>query len=162
MLARPFQARRQPHQVGLILARGGEDRDEPGLPLRERARLVDHDRVHPLQGLQRLGVLDQDARQRPAAGADHDRHRRGQAQGTGAGDDQHGHGVDQGVGHPGLGAERGPGDEGDDGDRDHGRHKVGGDHVGQALDRRPAALRLAHQPHDLGEHRLRAHRARPA
>ena len=47
-----------------------DHRDESRLALGERARLVDDDRVHPFQDLQRLGVLDQHARLGPAAGAD--------------------------------------------------------------------------------------------
>ena len=78
-------------------------RDERGLALGERAGLVDDQRVHLLHDLQRLGVLDQHAGLGAAADADHDRHRRGQAQGARAGDDQHRDRVDQGVGQRGVG-----------------------------------------------------------
>ena len=45
---------------------------------------------------------------------------------------------------------------------DHGRNEVGRDHVGQPLDRRAAALRLADHADDLGQQRLGSRRARPA
>ena len=61
-----------------------------------------------LQGFEGLGVLDQHAGCRAPARADHDRHRRGQAQRAGAGDDQHRHGVDQGVRQRGSGPTRRP------------------------------------------------------
>ena len=40
---------------------------------RERARLVEHERVDGFESLQRLGIADQYARRGPAAAADHDR-----------------------------------------------------------------------------------------
>ena len=41
--------------------------------------------------------------------------------------------------------------EGERGQAQHGRHEVGGDLVGQALDRGLGALRVLDQPDDLGE-----------
>jgi hypothetical protein len=58
------------------------------------------------------------------------------------------------VGETRLGAERGPGREGEHGDRDHGGHEYGGDAIDQALDRRAAALRLGDALHDAREERL--------
>ena len=54
----------------------------------------------------------------------------------------------------------GPGDEPSD-EREHranhhGRNEIAGDHVGQALDRRAAPLRVGHHPHDLREQRVGA------
>ena len=53
------------------------------------AGLVEDDGGEPPRLLERLAVADQDAELGGAAGADHDRGRRGQAEGAGAGDDQH-------------------------------------------------------------------------
>ena len=63
--------------------------------------------------LERLGVLDQHARLRAAPGADHDRHRRRQAERARTGDDQHGDRVDERVRQARLGAEQPPDDEGE-------------------------------------------------
>ena len=87
------------------------------LPFGERAGLVDDQRVDLFQSLEGFGVLDQHAGLGAAAGADHDRHGRGQAQGAGAGDDQHGDGVDQGVGQARLRAEQEPRGKCQGGDR---------------------------------------------
>ena len=75
-------------------------------------------------------------------------------EGAGAGDDQHADRGDQRIGQARLGPEQQPGDEGDDGDDDDGRHEPGRDLVGQPLDRRAAALRLADHLHDLRQQRL--------
>ena len=60
-LARSRLAARR-SELGLVLARRRDDRDEPRLAFGERARLVDDERVDLLQDLERLGVLDQHAR----------------------------------------------------------------------------------------------------
>ena len=78
-----------------------------------------------------------------AADADHDRHRRGEAERARAGDDQHRHGGDEAVGEARLRPERRPGDEGEDRDGDHRRHEPARHLVGEPLDRRAAALRLS-------------------
>ena len=134
----------------------GDDRHDLRLAFGERAGLVDHQRVDLLHALQRLGVLDQHAVLRAAADADHDRHRRGQAERAGAGDDQHAHRGDQAEGKARLRPERRPGGEGDERRRDHGRHEPAGDLIGQPLDRRAAALRLRHHLHDLRQQRVAA------
>ena len=89
------------------------DRDHLRLALGQRAGLVDDQRVDLLHALQRLGVLDQHAGLRAAADADHDRHRRGEAERAGAGDDQHRDGGDQRVGEARLRPEHRPGGEGE-------------------------------------------------
>ena len=91
------------------------------------------------EALQRLGVLDQHAGLRAAAGRRHDRHRRRQPQRAGAGDDQHRDRRDDGEDHARLGPEQRPDDEGDDRDQHHGRHEAARDPVGQPLDRRAAS-----------------------
>jgi hypothetical protein len=67
----------------------------------------------PFQALQRLGVLDQHAGLGAAADADHDRHRRGEAERAGTGDDQHRDRGDQAEGEPRLGPPDRPGGEGE-------------------------------------------------
>ena len=74
------------------------DRDHARLALGQRAGLVDDQRIDLFQPLQRFGGADQDAGPRALADADHDRHRRRQAERAGAGNDQHRDGGDQGVG----------------------------------------------------------------
>ena len=59
------------------------------LPGRDRAGLVEHDRVDPARGLEDLGSLDQQAELRAAARADEQRGRRGEPERARAGDDQH-------------------------------------------------------------------------
>ena len=71
------------------------DRHDLRLAFGERAGLVDHERVDLFHALERFGVLDQHAGLRAAADADHDRHRRREAQRARAGDDQHAHCRDQ-------------------------------------------------------------------
>ena len=68
------------------------------LALGQRAGLVEGDDPGVAQLLQRFALAEQHAQFGGAAGADHDRGRRGQAHGTGAGDDQHRHGIDQAEG----------------------------------------------------------------
>ena len=119
-------------------ARRGNDRDHARLALGQRAGLVDDQRVDLLHPLQRLGDLDQHAGRRALADADHDRHRRREAERAGAGDDQHGHRGDQGVGERGAGSPDRPGDERHERDRDHRRHEPAATTVGEALDRRAA------------------------
>ena len=72
------------------------------LALRDRAGLVQHDRLQLLGPLQRLGAAEQDAVLRALARAHHDRGRRRQAQRARAGDDQHRHHVDHGRGEAGV------------------------------------------------------------
>ena len=81
VLAGPFQARGQPQQVLLSQPGGRDDGRHAGLALGQRPRLVDHQRVDLLHPLQALGRLDEHARPGALADGDHDRHRRGQAQG---------------------------------------------------------------------------------
>ena len=87
----------------LVLAGGRSRPRRAAASLRSRAGLVDDQRVDPLEDLERLGILHEDASAGAPARAHHDRHRRGQAQCAGAGDDQHRHRVDQGMGHRGCG-----------------------------------------------------------
>ena len=116
MLAHLLEARGQAQQRGLVDRRRGDDGRERGLAFGQRPGLVDDQRVDLLHHLQRLGVPEQHAELGAAAGADHDRHRRGQAERARARDDQHGDGVDEGVGQARLGPPDGPDGERHDGD----------------------------------------------
>ena len=62
---------------------------EAGRAHRQRAGLVDDERVDPLGALERRGILDQDARLRAEPHADHQRRRRRETQRAWAGDHQH-------------------------------------------------------------------------
>ena len=130
-----LQAGGQPEQLRFIPAGGGQDGDQPRLAFGERAGLVHDERVHLREDFERLGVLDEHAGGRAAAHADHDRHRRGQAERAGTGDDEDRDGVDERMGQARLRAEQRPDDrrKGRDG-HDRG-HEPRGDGVGQPLDR---------------------------
>ena len=110
-----------------------------------------------LEPLQRLGILDQHAGRRAFADADHDRHRRRKAERAGTGDDQHRHRGDQRIGESrrrvprsATRRRRWPRRS------DHGGHEPGRDIIGEALDRRAAALRLGDHLHDARQHGLGA------
>ena len=157
MLAPALQARGKTQQGGLVPAFSGHHRNDLGLSLGQRAGLVHDQRVHLAHDLDGLGVLEQHAGRRAFARSHHDGHRRRQAQRARTRDDQHSHGVDQGVGQAGLGADQCPYGERDDGRGHDRRDEVAGHHVRQLLDRRTGALGLRDHMHDLGEQRLGAH-----
>ncbi len=142
---------------GPSVAVGGEHDVGHGRPaFGDGAGLVEHDRLKRLSRLERGAVADQHAVLRALAGADHDRGRGRQAQGARTGDDQHGDRVDQGIVQGRLRSGEQPDDERHPGDRHDGRHEPARDQVGEAGDRRPRALGLLDEPHDLGERRLGA------
>ena len=88
MLARPARAPRQGAGPRLRAAVEDDDGREGG-PLGQRAGLVDDERVDALEPFERFGVPHEHASGRPAARADHDRHRRREPERTRARDDQH-------------------------------------------------------------------------
>ena len=65
------------------------------LPDGEGARFVEDHGAHAVSGFQRLGIFDQNAMFGGHPGADHDGHRRGQAQRARAGNHQHRHCVNE-------------------------------------------------------------------
>jgi hypothetical protein len=67
---------------------------------------------------------------RGASGADHDRHRRCQAEGAWTRYDQHSHGIHDGMREARLRSEAYPHDEGHYGSRDHRRNKPSGYLIG--------------------------------
>ena len=93
---------------------------------------------------------------RAASGANHDRHRRREAERARTRDDQHGHGVHDGMRKTRLRSEGYPPDECHERDCDHGRNKPASNFVRQPLDRGSRALRLADHLHDLRQHGLAA------
>ena len=106
-------------------------------------------------------MLDEDTRQGSAPGPDHDGHGGRQTQRAGTGNDQHRHRVDQGIGHPRLRTDQAPGHEREESGHYHGGDEIGRHLVGQALDGRPATLRFAHHPDDLGQQSVAPDPLRP-
>ena len=157
MLAALLQGGSQAEQGLFIIAVRGSDAHQLGLALGEGAGLIHHQGVHLTHDLDGLGVLEQHPHGGAFACGHHDGHGRGQTQGAGAGDDEHGHRVDDGVGHAGLGTDEGPDDEGEDRDPHHRGHEIGGHHVHQLLDGGPAALGFGHHFDDLGQESVGAH-----
>ena len=132
----------------------GNDVRQARFAFGQRAGLIHDQRVHLFHPLDRRGVLDQHAGLRAATDADHDRHRRRESERAGTGDDQHGDGIHDRVREARLRSEPDPGDEGQHRDAEDGRHKPARHFVGEALDRRAAALRLRDHLDDLREHRV--------
>ena len=97
MLAALVQARRQPRHFGLGKTRCRYRAVEARLAFRQRAGLVDDQRVDLAEVLDCRGVAEHHALRGRLARRDHDRHRRHQAQCARASDDEHCHGVDQAV-----------------------------------------------------------------
>ena len=137
-------------------ALGTDDVGDAGLALGEGAGLVEDDGLHRPQPLERLGVAEQDPVLGALAGTDHDRGRRREAERARARDDQDGDRVEQREVERGLGPEREPDHERERREPEDHRHEVAGDHVGEALDRRPGALGLGDEPDDLREDRVGA------
>ncbi len=127
------------------------------MPCRECSRLVECDGVNLLEGLEGLGVLDEDSSTRAASGANHDRHWSGQSQGARTSNDKNGHRVDDSIGETRLRADGQPDYEGDGSDRQHCGHEPGGDAIGKALDGSAAALGVTHHLDDLRQHGFTAH-----
>ena len=139
--------------LGGLVERGGEPQqlvgrgraghpglDQPGLAQSERAGLVDHQRAHAGERLDRLAALDQDAELGRARQAGHDGDRHRQNERTGRRHHQHRHRAD-GVARERPGGARQRHGDGEEED---------GVAVGQPRHRRARALRRLHQPHDAG------------
>ncbi len=140
MFALLFQAGNRLQKLGLVNALGGKDGGDFRLALGEGSRLVHDQRIYFFHRLQGFRVADQDPLAGAAAGAHHDGHGRRQAESTGAGDDEHSHGVHQGMRVPRLRAKDCPDRKGD-----HGRSQDRGDEVrshpvGKALNGRAASF----------------------
>ena len=156
MLAPLVEARREAQDFVFAERRDRNDTVEHRTTERQRAGLVDDQRVDPAQRFERLGVAEQDAARRGATARDHDRHRCRKSERAWARDDQHRNGIEHGVRTSRLGADQPPYEPRSDGDREHDQHEPSRDAVGEALHRCAAALRLRNHLHDLRQHRLRA------
>ena len=128
---------------------------------RERAGLVEHDRVHAIEQLERGRVLDQDPELGAAARGDHDRRRRRQPHGAGARDHENGHRAGERVEHRRRGAEGPPREERQRGDPEHDRDEDRGNPIGEPLDGRARALRVRDELDDPRQRGLAAHARGP-
>ena len=118
-------------------------------PLGDGAGLVQHDGGDAPRRLERLRALDEDAELRPAAGADHQRRRRREAERAGTRDDEDG---DRGRERlRGVSGEEQPPRQRREREPDHDRDEDGGDPVDETLDRSLPGLRLGDEPRDLRE-----------
>jgi hypothetical protein len=158
MLALALDGRDQAQQLAVIEA-VASDLDHLPLAARERAGLVEHDRVRAGGLLDRERVLEQDPAARAAAGADHDRRRRRQPERVRAGDDDECDCEQERVEH--LAVDVAPPDEegaepADQGDED----EPEGGSVGQPLRRSLRVLRLLDQLDDLRKGGVGADRGR--
>ena len=165
----PALARRRHDRLGervlaALLDRGGHgeehvlresahrlDAGELRLALGQGSGLVDDEGVDRRHPLQRLGVADEEAGLRAAAGRDHDRDRCREAEGAGAGNDQHAHRRHQRIGEGRRRAGDEPDGEGNQSHHDDGGHEYRRHPVGEALDRGARALRLGNHGDDAGE-----------
>ena len=86
-------------QLGFAEGGDGLDGDQRRLALGQRTGLVDDQRIDLFKCLQGFGILHQHASPGTPAGADHDRHGRGEPERARAGDDQDGDRVQQRVAH---------------------------------------------------------------
>mmetsp|Transcript_42724 Transcript_42724/g.134806 ORF Transcript_42724/g.134806 Transcript_42724/m.134806 type:complete len:239 (+) Transcript_42724:839-1555(+) len=144
--------------------RGGVDHAQ--LARGERAGLVEDDGGDARGRLEHVAALEEDAALGADAGADHHGGGRGEPHRARAGDDEHGAAKHEGerrgtvpsvhrqVGQQLEREEGRPTCPREEGERDHRRHEDGRDAVGEGLHVRPPHLRVRHDLHDLGEHRL--------
>src|SRR3546814_8318851 len=86
MFAAALEARGNPEEVLLLEAVRDFNGDDRGLAFGQRPGLVDDERVDLLHPFKRLGILDQHPGFGAAPHADHDRHRRCEAERAWAGD----------------------------------------------------------------------------
>ena len=123
---------------------------------RQGAGLVDGDHIGIAERLERIAAAEQHAHFGGAAGADHDRGRRGKAHGAGTGDDEHRNRIDERKGQGRIGPEHEPDDEGGERCQHHRRHEPVGYLVHQRLDGQLVGLRLLDHADDLGDQRIGA------
>ena len=156
MLAAPLEARRNLQHMLFGCSLGRDNFCEPGLALRQRAGLVDHQRVDLFHALERLGIADKDAALSAAPGSDHDRHRCREPKGTRASDDQHRYGAHERKAHRGRRAVDRPDHKCNQGDPNDRGNEIRRNQIGEVLDGSARALRFGDHLHDLREQRLSA------
>ena len=131
----------------LLFIRGRQDVRNNGLARGQRAGLIQHHRIDPVQLLQRCCVLEQNAQLCRPTGAYHNGHRGGKAQSAGAGDHQHRNGGGQCKGK--ILADQQPNNQHHQGDGHDHRNKDPGDPVCQPGNGRFRAAGLLHKTDDL-------------
>ena len=139
----------------------GLDADDFVAACRERAGLVENDRVDIAGGFERFGVAEERAEAGGAAGGGCDCCRRSEAEGAGTGDDEHGDGRYDAAAERWIGAEGCPEDERERGDGEHGGDEHGSDLIGEALDRGLGGLGPFDCGGDPGKRRVAARFRRP-
>ncbi|MBA7699906.1 hypothetical protein ES703_108612 [subsurface metagenome] len=107
-----LQAGGQPQHVIVRQFRAVHDGGQAGPAFGKGAGLVHHQGIDLFQAFQRFGVFYEHPGGCPPANPYHYGHGRGQTQSAGTGDNQHRHGVHQGVGQGRFGAHQAPGNKG--------------------------------------------------
>ncbi|MNV32874.1 hypothetical protein D3C71_1242240 [compost metagenome] len=144
------------HLIRIEALRRGE-MHQLRLAERQGAGLVNGNHVGIAQRLKRIAAAEQHAHLGGAAGADHDRGRRGKAHGAGTGDDENRNRVDEREGQGRIRPKDEPdGESGECGQHDS-RHEPVGDLVDQRLNGQLVGLRLLHHADDLGDQRIGTH-----
>ena len=134
--------------------------DDRGFALRQRAGLVDDERRETPGVLERSGIANDHPALCAASRADDDGGRRRETQRARTRDHEHDNGLDERAG----GVARKPPrcHECNHRNHDNDRHKNAGDVIGEALNRRLRALRLANEANDSGKQCRIADSGRPA
>ncbi len=157
MLTRLLERSSETQRLVLRVFFAHNDRHDRRFAFGQRAGLVHDDRIHALQPLERLRVLDEDASRRAAARADHDGHRRRETERAGTRDDEHRHGADERERQTRRRPPDVPDDECDHRDQHDRGNEVGRDAVREPLNRRAAALGFADHSDNLREQAVVAH-----
>src|SRR2546430_16776104 len=135
MLASSLHARGKPQQTILTKPASFENtyRSDSGLAFRERAGLINDERVNFGESLESFGVSDEDPGVRAAANRDHDGHWRSKAERTRASNNEHRHGRDQRMCKTRLWPKKEPAEKRQDRSCNHSRHKIRRHAIGKAL-----------------------------
>ena len=156
VLTRLLEARGEPDQLVLGHAIDGQHGHDLGPAVRQRARLVEDERVDVLEPLEGVRIAEQHTGLRTAAHRDRHGHGSREPQRARARNDEGAHRDDERVREPRLRSDAHPDDRSEDGDRDYGRHEPRGHTIGQRLHRCTAALRVGDGLHDLRQQRRAA------
>ena len=156
MFAGDLEAGRKAQHLRLAKSLVPRHRGQLRLAERQRARLVDDERIDVAQHFDRLRVSEQHAHRRALASGHHDGHWRRQAEGTRTRDDEDRDGIDERVRHSWRRPDQAPHDKRRERHQDHGRHEIAGHDVREFLNRRAAPLRLGDHGDDAREECLGA------